>query len=335
MLARLPGRKLMLFFKMDKMFEILKKELPRIQKNALLKHHTTFKIGGPADYFFIAKKTEDIMNAIKTAKKMKLPVFVLGSGSNLLVSDHGFRGLVIKMDNTPVIKQKSQLVIFAEAGTEMKDLVIFSVNKSLQGLEWAGGLPGTFGGAIRGNAGAFGSEMKDSILQVEAIDNNFALKKLLNKQCHFSYRSSIFKKKNWTVVSATITLKKGNKKELENIAKSHSKYRKERHPLEFPNAGSIFKNVPLSEFSPKLKGNLAGVVKKDPFPVIPTAFLVSEAGLKGTRVGQAAVSEKHPNFIVNLGNAKAKDVLTLIDIVKKKVKKMYGIQLETEVQLLK
>ncbi len=318
----------------NNIFEKLKKELPNIQKNVLLKNHTTFKIGGPADYFLIVKKGEDLIKIIKIAKKLKLQVFVLGGGSNLLVSDNGFRGLVIKIQFAKwSLKPKN--VIASESGVEMKDLVDFAVKKSLVGLEWAGGLPGTLGGAVRGNAGAFGGEIKDTILEVIALDKNLKFRKLSNKQCQFSYRSSIFKKKNWIVISVTIKFKKGDKKNLQSIANSHIEYRKERHPLEYPNAGSVFKNVDFKKISPKIQKLFLDKVKKDPFEIIPSAWFIIGAGLVGKKTGQAQISGKHSNYIVNLGDASAKDVLKLIEFVKKAVKKKYGIALEQEVQYLK
>ncbi len=322
----------------DKIFEKLKKELPDIKKDILLCEHTTFKIGGVTEYFLIAKEKEHLIKAIKFAKKLKLPIFIFGGGSNLLVSDKGLKGLVIKIQNLDkkfkIQKSKLGVVIEAGAGTELKNLVNFSVEKSLQRLEWAGGLPGTLGGAVRGNAGAFGGEMKDAILKVEALDKNFNLIKLSNKQCQFSYRSSIFKKNNWIVVSVAIKLKKGDKKNIRAIVQSHIKYRRERHPLEYPNAGSIFKNCALSAFPSKLKKSFSGVVKNDPFPIVPVAYLISELGLKGAKVGKAQISKKHPNFIVNLGGAKAQDVLKLINLVKQKVKKKYNLKIETEIQFV-
>ncbi len=317
----------------SEVFKILKKELPGTKKNILLKNHTTFKIGGPAEYFLTASDQKDLGKAIKVAKRLKLPVFVLGGGSNLLVSDQGFKGLVIKLKNSNDYSLKNN-IISASAGVELGKLVKFSVKNSLEGLEWAGGLPGSLGGAVRGNAGAFSGETKDIILEVHALDDKLNLRKFSNKQCQFSYRSSIFKRKNWVVVSAKIKLKKGDKKSLQKIFRARVNYRNQRHPLEYPNAGSIFKNVDFKKFFPKFKKSLLAVVKKDPFPVVPTAYLISEAGLKGTTVGKAQVSEKHPNFIVNLGGAKAKDILKLIELVKKKIKKMYGIHLEVEVQFL-
>ncbi len=317
----------------DIIFEKLKKELPAIQKNILLKNHTTFKIGGPADYFLTVTKKEDLIKAIKIVKKIKLPVFVLGGGSNVLVSDNGFRGLVIKIQFTQ-LSLKSKDIVLSEAGVVMKDLVDISLKNSLAGLEWAGGLPGTFGGAVRGNAGAFGGEIKDSILTAEALDNNLKLRKLSNKQCQFSYRSSIFKKKNWILISALLKLKKGIKKDLLNISKSHIEYRKEKHPLEYPSAGSVFKNVDFKELSPKFQTVFKDKVKKDPFLIVPAAWFIIGAGLTGKKIGQAQISEKHSNYIVNKGGAKAEDVLQLIELVKKVVKEKYSITLEQEIQYL-
>lgn len=216
----------------------------------------------------------------------------------------------------------------------MKDLVNSSVKKGLAGLEWAGGLPGTFGGAVRGNAGAFGGEIKDSILEVEALDSNLKLRKLSNKQCRFSYRSSIFKEKNWIILSVKIKLKKGVKKDLESLANSHIEYRKEKHPLEYPNAGSVFKNVNFRETSPKIQKLFLDKVKKDPFEIIPSAWFIIGAGLVGKKIGRAQISKKHSNYIVNIGKATSKDVLSLISLAKKKIKKIYGVDLETEVQII-
>ncbi len=318
----------------DSIFETLKKQLPALQKGVLLKEHTTFKIGGPAEYFLLADKKEDIVKAIKLVKKLKIPIFIMGGGSNLLVADKGVKGLVVKnQDQSPVVV-KPNYIIEAPAGMVLGKLVDFSIKKSLQGLEWAGGLPGTFGGAIRGNAGAFGGETKDLILEVVALDNRLRLRKLSYKQCRFSYRSSIFKEKNWMVLSASLKLQKGSQKALRQIANSHMDYRKEKHPLEYPNAGSVFKNVAFKDLAPKFQNLFADKVKQDPFPIVPSAWFIIGAGLTGKKIGGAEISQKHSNYIVNTGNATAKDVLKLITLVKKTVKKKYNISLEVEVQYL-
>lgn len=317
----------------DLVFDQLKKEFSHLQKNIPLKQYTTFNIGGPAKYFLVVKKESELLSAIALAKKLKVPVFVLGGGSNLLVSDKGFSGLVIKIE----LKQIRRLpgnVVESESGATMKELVNFAIKEELAGLEWAGGLPGTFGGAVRGNAGCFGSEIKDVIASVKALDSRLVLRDLSWKQCHFLYRSSVFKKKGWQVISATVKLKPGKKEELRKLANDKIAYRKKTHPMEFPNAGSVFKNVPVKSLSKKFKEHFADKVKQDPFPIVPTAWLIIDAGLTGKKIGKAQISTKHSNYIVNLGGAKAKDVLGLITFAQKVIKKKYGVMLEPEVQYL-
>jgi len=294
----------------------IQKLLPGLKKNVSLKNYTTFKIGGPAKYFFEAKKKEDLIGAVITAKKFKLPFFILGGGSNILVSDEGFKGLVIKcqMSNVKCQNQNSKLkTIYAESGVRLSNLVQFSLEKSLAGLEWAVGIPGMVGGAILGNAGAFGRSMKDVIQKVEVFDTKTGKVKIFKKKdCQFDYRNSIFKeKKNLIILSATLQLKKGNKKEIQEKMKEYLNYRKETQPLNLPSAGSIFKNP---------KGFSAGE-------------LIEGCGLKGKRIGNVKISEKHANFIVNLGGGKAKDVKKLINLAKKKIKEKFGITLEEEIEL--
>lgn len=314
-------------------FETLKKQLPGIKRAELMAKHTTFEIGGPAEYFYIAKRQEDVITAIHVAKKLQLPLFIFGGGSNLLVSDEGLPGLVVRMKSSakvfPVLPGGR---IKAYSGVSLGSVVSFSTKKSLKGLEWAGGLPGTFGGAVRGNAGAFGGEMKDVIISAQALDGAFKLRNFTHEQCGFSYRSSMFKEKNWTILSATVKLQKGHKKELQTIANSRIAYRKDKHPLEYPSAGSVFKNVPVEHIPEAFKQEFWDKIKQDPFPIVPAAWFIIGAGLAGKKIGQAQISKKHSNYMVNLGGAKAKDVLALIDLAKKNVKDKYGILLEVEVQ---
>jgi len=246
------------------------------------------------------------------AKKSNLPFFILGGGSNILVSDKGYNGLVIKIKN-----QKSKIKnnrILAEAGLALNRLVELSLKNNLTGMEWAVGIPGTIGGAIYGNAGAFKKSMKDLIKEVEVFDTkDEKIKIFKNKDCKFGYRDSIFKKKkNLIILSASLQLKKGKKMKIKEKIKRYLNYRKETQPLNFPSAGSIFKNP---------KNFYAG-------------FLIEKCGLKGKRIGNAKISEKHANFIVNLGNGKAKDVKKLIKLIKKKVKNKFKIELEEEIQYL-
>lgn len=255
------------------------------RKNISLKKYTTFQIGGKAKYFFVAKTKTDLISAIKMAKKMNLPFFIFGGGSNLLVSDKGFNGLVIKTG---------------------KPLALYV----LKGLEWAAGIPGTIEGAVYGNAGAFGKSMKDVVKTVEVFDTRTGkIKFFKNKDCKFGYRDSVFKKKkNLIILSVKIKLKKSDPKKI----KEHLKQRKEKQLLGYASVGSIFVNP---------KGLTAGE-------------LIEKCGLKGKRIGNVKISEKHANFIVNLGKGKAKDVKKLINLIKKEVKKKFKINLEEEIQFL-
>jgi UDP-N-acetylmuramate dehydrogenase len=307
----------------------------KVKKDILLSEFSNYKIGGPASYFFAAKNDGEIIEAVKWAKDKKLPIFILGGGTNLLISDSGFDGLVLKPDIN--FLEVSGNKITAGAGVLMADLLKFCIKNNLSGLEWAGGLPGTLGGAVRGNAGAFGGEVKDSIESVKSF--NTKDQKIINRKnsgCRFGYRSSIIKEKNGAeiVLSATLKLQKGDSGKIKSAIAEKIDYRKERHPLEYPNIGSIFKNIELKSFSPSLRKNLASMVKTDPIPVVPVAFLISEAGLKGISFGGAMISPKHPNFIVNVLEAKAIDVLSLINLVKLEIKKKYKVDLEEEVQIV-
>lgn len=291
----------------------IQRELPGIQKNVKLASYTTFKIGGPAEYFFEAKTREDLIKAIKTAKKFKMPFFILAGGSNTLVSDKGYRGLLIRNQNSEF--QIIGFKIKAEAGIRLSRLVMESLNHGLSGFEWVAGIPGTIGGAIRGNAGAFEKSMADVVERVELLEINSELiiKSYELKDCRFGYRSSIFKEKNNLIVlSAEIRLKTDDKEKIKESIERYLNYRKGKHPLEFPSAGSIFENP---------EGHSA-------------AKLIEECGLKGKKIGQAQISEKHANFIINLGQAKAKDVCRLIDLAKEKVKDKFGIILKEEIQFL-
>jgi len=324
-------------------FKKLRELLPGLRKNVLMKRYASFKIGGKAKYFFVARRKENLINAILVARKYNLPFFILGEGTNLLVSDRGFKGLIIKVENkkykiprtrTSSVRGKQNNLLYAEAGVPMRVLVRETTERGLGGLEWAAGIPGTIGGAIRGNAGAFGAETGDNILWVETLDKKGNIKKISRKKSNFSYRSSIFKKRNLIIISALIKLKKKNKKTIKKTVKDCIKYRRERLPLNYPSAGSVFKNYDIKKISRRLKKFFSRIIKKDPFPIIPAAYLISEAGLKGFKIGRAQISKKHPNFIINLGGAKAKDVIKLINLAKKRVRNKFGIILEEEIQYL-
>ena len=262
------------------------------RKNIPLKKYTTFQIGGRAKYFFVAKSKTDLISTIKMAKKMNLPFFILGGGSNLLVSDNGFDGLVIKTG---------------------RPLSLY-VSK---GLEWAAGIPGTIEGAVYGNAGAFGKSMKDVVETVEVFDTKTGkIKFFKNKDCKLGYRDSVFKKKkNLIILSVRIKLKKSDPKKI----KEYLRQRKEKQLLGYASAGSVFVNPCLA--GRRAKGLTAGQ-------------LIEKCNLKGKRIGHVKISEKHANFIVNLGKGKAKDVKKLINLIKKTIKKKFKINLEEEIQYL-
>ncbi|MDP2741408.1 MAG: UDP-N-acetylmuramate dehydrogenase [bacterium] len=305
------------------------------QRNVLLKNHTTFKIGGPAEYFFVAKKKEDLIEAVKFAKKNKLKITVLGGGSNLLVCDKGIKGLVVKIENKKIEAEKD--LVFAKAGTRLESLVSFCTENNLQGLEWSSGIPGiTVGGAVYGNAQAFGTKISDSIKNIEAIDiKTLKIKNLSNKQCRFRLKNSIFKKnKNLIIISASFLLEKGDKKEIKAKIKEYINYRKKRHPINFPSAGSVFVNPEIIIKNKKLLEKFPELNEFNKRGVIHAGYLIEKSGLKGKKIGKAQISEKHSNFIINLGGAKAKDVLKLITLAKQKVKKTFGIDLVQEVQLM-
>ena len=320
-------------------FQKIKKELFGIQKNVPLAKYTTFRIGGLAKYFFVAKNKEEIISAILVAKKLKLSFFILGGGSNILVSDRGFKGLVIKVESRILKVEGSN--IYAGAGVSLNESVSTALENNLTGFEWGVGIPGTVGGAIYGNAGAFGKSIADVVKSVEVLDvKNLETKKLKNKNCKFGYRDSVFKRdRNLILLSAIIQLKKGKKSEIKRKIKEFLDYRQETQPLNFPSAGSVFKNVKFANLH-KFTSNITnkkireicgkfGDIRK-----IPAGWLIERCNLKGKKIGKAKISEKHANFIVNLGGAKAKDVKELIKLIKQKVKIKFGIVLEEEIQHL-
>ncbi|MBI4138119.1 MAG: UDP-N-acetylmuramate dehydrogenase [Candidatus Wildermuthbacteria bacterium] len=312
------------------MKNIIEQFLPEARENVSLAPLTTFRIGGPARYFFEARSASDIIQAVRAARAAGMPFFVLAGGSNVLVSERGFPGLVIHIQNTAY--EIRDTLAKAEAGVQVATLVDETCSRGLAGFEWAGGLPGSIGGAVRGNAGAFCGEIQDIVESVEALDEQGNIRTYARDECGFSYRSSLFKEKNRIVLSAAFRLRAGDPALLRRAADEHIQYRKDKHPLEYPNAGSVFKNCDVAKFSLEKQKELASVIKTDPFPVVPTAYLISQVNLKGLRVGGAQISEKHPNYMINLGGARARDVLELIESAKKTVKEKYGLELEKEIE---
>lgn len=311
----------------------------KLQQNIPLKDFSNYKIGGNAAYFLEVFSKEELAETLKEWKKIssvfprdEQKIFILGDGTNILFSDEGFNGLVIKNSIKGISVQNN--AVTAGAGEKISSLLNFCSKNSLSGLEWAGGLPGTAGGAIRGNAGAFGGEIKDNLKEVTSLNlKTLETIKRSNKDCEFSYRNSLFKKTaiDEIILSAVFSLKNGDKTEIQNKINEKIEYRKAKHPLEYPNIGSIFKNVPVEQIPAEFKDELSQYVKNDPFPVVPTAKLIFLTELKGKRVGNVMVSTKHTNYIVNLGNGKAMEVKELINVIKNKVHNKFGIELEEEI----
>jgi UDP-N-acetylmuramate dehydrogenase len=283
----------------------------RIRKNVLLKDYSTFRIGGKAKYFFIAKTKSDLISAIGFARENKLPFFLLGGGSNILFPDRGTKAVVIKVQNSE-FKIKN-LNILSDAGTPLNQLVKAAMMAGLSGLEWAIGIPGTLGGAIFGNAG-WGGDKKNISSVIESVEvlevkPRFGIKEYKLKNCKFGYRDSIFKRKcELVILSAKLNLKRGSKEGIKKEMSDILKRRKEKIPFGF-SAGSVFKNP---------KNNFA-------------ANLIEKCNLKGKTVGGAKISEKHANFIINFNKANEKDVKKLITLAKRKVKNKFNINLEEEI----
>jgi UDP-N-acetylmuramate dehydrogenase len=303
-------------------------------ENVNLAEFSNYKIGGPARFFFESGDIEEIKEAVLEAKKRKLKLFILGGGTNLLISDKGYDGLVLK-PNINFLSADDGGIVRTGAGVLMQRLLDFAAERGLGGLEWAGGLPGTVGGAIRGNAGAFGGEIKDVVASVESLDlSNLKIVTRSNADCRFAYRSSVFKERDGKeiILSAVLALNEGcDPKKISRSIDEKIKYRRSRHPIYCPNIGSIFKNVALKKVPKKLRSRFSEVIKTDPMPVVPAAHLISEVGLRGVSCGGAMISPEHPNFIVNILDAKASDVKKLIKLVKSEVDKKFGIKLEEEI----
>lgn len=312
-----------------------------ILENISLQQYSHYVIGGVARYFCYADGLHAATEAIKFARAKKIPLFILGGGTNILFSDAGFRGLVLKPDIrfiAAVNALPETVLVTVGAGIQVGELLAFCIDRGLSGLEWAGGLPGTVGGAIRGNAGAFKGEIKDSIVNVvsmESAGKKSRLMKRANAECAFAYRDSIFKQNDGKeiILAATLLLARGNQARIHEAIQEKINWRVSRQPLDYPNAGSIFKNVDITRVPASVRKlpEMKRHIKNDPFPVIPAAYLIDRAGLKGVSCGGAMVSQKHPNFIVNAGAAEAVHVERLIKLVKSTVKAEFKVELEEEI----
>ena len=279
-----------------------------------LKNHTTFQIGGKCIALIEPKKVEDIIEAIKICRENNLKFFVIGNGSNLLVPDDGYNGVIIKIKSEFSNIQVEGECLIANSEAKLSEVYTVAYENSLTGFEFASGIPGTIGGAIFMNAGAYGGEMKDIVESVEVLDfDNYEVKELKNEELDFSYRKSIIQRKNYIVLTIKLKLKKGNKEEIKAVYEDLRERRNSKQPLNFGSAGSTFKR-PEGHFASKL---------------------IEDAGLKGYHINDAWVSEKHSGFIVNKGNASYKEVMELIEYVQKVVFEKFEVKLETEVRILK
>lgn len=284
----------------------------QLLKDEPMKSHTSFRIGGPADLMVLPSEIRHIRHTLKVCQKWNVPFMVMGNGSNLLVRDKGIRGVVIKIANTFNGIWVEGCTIRAQSGAFLSTLSKKALQAELKGLEFASGIPGTLGGAIVMNAGAYGGEMKDIVVRAKVMDaqgNEFCLS---NAELEFGYRTSYVQKKGLIVLEAELALSPGKYEDIKAIISELTRRRQEKQPLSLPSAGSVFMRPP---------GYFAGK-------------LIEEAGLKGFRVGDAQVSEKHAGFIVNVGNATAKDVLTLIEVIQQKVRERYGVELEPEIKIV-
>lgn len=284
----------------------------RVKVNEPMKRHTTFRIGGPADYFLMPSSEKELKGIIEICKSEGLPYFILGNGSNLLVSDKGYRGVIVQLyKNYGDIAVKGD-EIHASAGALLSQIAAAARNSSLTGFEFAGGIPGTLGGAVVMNAGAYGGEMKDVLKEVTVMTAEGEILTLPAEKLQMGYRTSIVKTKGYLVLGAVIALRQGAQEAIKERMKELTEQRVSKQPLEFPSAGSTFKRP---------EGYFAGK-------------LIMDAGLRGYQTGGAQVSEKHCGFVINKEDATAADVCRLIRDVQNKVKEQFGVTLETEVKFL-
>ena len=295
---------------MQKLAEIMPAE--RIKWQEPMSRHTTFAIGGPADALVVPRTEEELARVIAFCHDERVPRLVIGQGSNLLVQDGGFRGVVIKIDRQLGQTEISPPLVRVGAGMPLSELAHLAAENSLSGLEFAVGIPGSLGGAVVMNAGAYDGEMKELVTAVRVMDEQGKIEERPGSKLNFGYRSSALLGSGLVVVSAVLELVPGNREEIEAKMNDFTERRQLRQPLELPSAGSIFRRPP---------GRFVGP-------------MIEELGLKGFSVNDAQVSEKHAGFIVNRGKAKARDVLELIAVIKQVVKDRYGIELELEIQVV-
>lgn len=291
--------------------EFIRAHVPEedILENEPMSRHTTFRVGGKAACFIKISNTEQLKRLIPYFKAVEIPYFILGNGSNLLVGDHGYDGVILQLKEKFNRIETEGSLLRAQAGALLSQVAQCALEHSLAGFAFASGIPGTVGGGVMMNAGAYGGEMKQIVEEVTVLDENGEVLVLDNETMEFGYRTSIIKNRHFTVLEVTFRLKEGNREEIRREMDELSAKRREKQPLNFPSAGSTFKRP---------EGYFAGK-------------LIMDAGLRGYSIGGAAVSEKHCGFVINKGNATAADVSEVIAEVQERVKDKFGVTLECEV----
>lgn len=282
--------------------------IENIKENESLKIHTTYKIGGVAKYFITPKDLNELISLIKYLRENNIKYMILGNGSNTIFSSKTYDGAIINLSNLNKMEIKDNK-IYVESGYQLIKLSIDAMNNNLSGLEFASGIPANVGGAVYMNAGAYKSDMSNLIEEVTFLDENLELKTLKNNELDFSYRHSLFQEKNYIIISTVLNLEKGNKEEIKELMDNRKQRRIDSQPLDYPSAGSVFRNPSAEVFAGKL---------------------IEDLGLKGYMIGGAKISEKHANFIINYDNATGEDIKKLIEFIKEKVKEKYNIDLIVE-----
>lgn len=298
----------------NKMVELLAKKVPKEQilVQEPMKKYTTFRIGGPADILVKPENKEQLSEILQVCQKEKIPYYILGNGSNLLVSDQGYRGVIIQLYNQFADIKVNGNQITAQSGALLSRIASQALENALAGFEFAHGIPGTLGGAVVMNAGAYGGELKDVIVSCEVMTPQGEILTLSKDELELGYRTSIVQKKGYIVLEATIALEKGDVTKIQELMKDYAGRRRDKQPLEKPSAGSTFKR-PTGHFAGKL---------------------IMDSDLRGFRVGDAMVSDKHCGFVVNAGEATAEEILQLIAEVKRIVKEKFDVELEPEIKML-
>ncbi len=311
----------------------LKTQQIAVKRDVPLSSFTSFHIGGPAKYFAVVEDEKNLVLLLKLAREHEIPVFIMGGGSNVLVADEGFDGLVVHCQLHQI--KFDDCVVHVDSGVMTAQLAGKTVVQGLAGLEWSVGIPGRIGGAIRGNAGAMGGEFRDVITSVRYIDDHGDIHERSNEACEFGYRESIFKKTKDIILGCTIQLSRGDKNESQKKMRDYLSHRNTTQPKGFGSSGCMFKNYECGddEEIERLRGLGVpdGMLESKR---ISAGWLVEHAGAKGVKVGGAEVSDVHGNFVVNAGDATAENVRDVVNQVKQKVKDVFGLDLHEEVQYI-